>query len=79
MKKSNVIKLNNLVRYKFFLLKLSLEELALVVYGFSRVDEKIVRYKKLIKMNFEAFWDECGPLVRVDVRDAYKTSKECLV
>lgn len=79
MKKPNVIKLNNLVRYKYFLLKLSLEELAQVVYGFIRVDEKIVRYKKLIKMNFEAFWDECGPLVRVDVINAYKASKESLV
>ena len=30
-------------------------------------------------MNFEVFWDECGPLVRVDVIDAYKASKEQLV
>ena len=45
MKKSNVIQLNNLVRYKCFLLRLSLEELAQIIYGFSRVDEKIVRYK----------------------------------
>lgn len=79
MKKSNVIQLNNLVRYKCFLLRLSLEELAQIIYGFSRVDEEIVRYKKLIKMNFEAFWDECGPLVRVDVIDAYTASKEQLV
>ena len=78
MKKSNVIQLNNLVRYKCFLLKLSLEELAQVIYGFSRIDEKIVRYRKLIKMNFEAFWDECGPLGRVGVIDAYKASKEQL-
>lgn len=66
--------MNNLVRYKFFLLKMSLEELAQVVYGFNRVDEKIVRYKKLIKMNFEAFWDECGPLARADIVNAYKAS-----